>query len=49
MAAAIVSRQGVPAGALVLTGPAERLVPARRAEVGEKLRREAEALTPAVG
>ncbi|MEJ5977211.1 IclR family transcriptional regulator [Novosphingobium sp. PS1R-30] len=49
MASAIVSRQGVPAGALVLTGPAERLTAARRPEVGERLRREAEALTQAVG
>lgn len=49
LAAAIVSRKGVPAGALVLTGPAERLTPACRAEVGERLRHEAEALTAAVG
>ncbi len=49
MAAAIVSRQGVPAGTLVLTGPTERLTPVRRADVGERLRREAEALTEAVG
>lgn len=49
MAAAIVSRQGVPAGALVLTGPAERLPPERRADVGERLRDEAEALTQAIG
>ena len=49
MAAAIVSRQGVPAGALVLTGPVERLPPARRDDVGRRLRREAEALTQAVG
>ena len=49
MAAAIVSRQGVPAGALVLTGPAERLTAARRGDVGARLRREAEALTQAIG
>ena len=49
MASAIISRLGVPAGALVLTGPAERLPPARRAEVGERLRREAESLTQALG
>ena len=49
MAAAIVSRQGVPAGALVLTGPTERLTAARRPAIGERLRHEAEALTQAVG
>jgi DNA-binding IclR family transcriptional regulator len=49
MAAAIVSRRGIPAGALVLTGPAERLTAARRAGIGELLRREAEALTQAIG
>jgi len=49
MAAAIVSRQGVPAGALVLTGPVERLPPGRREDIGQRLRREAEALTQAVG
>ena len=41
LASAILDRQGVPAGALVLTGPTERLGPARRAEMGEKLRQEA--------
>jgi len=45
LAAAIVPHRGPPAGALVLTGPAERLTPARRGEIGERLRREAEALT----
>jgi IclR family acetate operon transcriptional repressor len=49
LASAIVSARGVPAGALVLTGPAERLAPGRRAAVGERLRREAEALAPAAG
>jgi IclR family acetate operon transcriptional repressor len=49
MAAAIVSRQGVPQGALVLTGPAERLVPTRRGEIGARLKQEAEALSQAVG
>jgi IclR family acetate operon transcriptional repressor len=49
MASAIVSRQGVPHGALVLTGPAERLAVTRRSEVGERLRREAGALSQAVG
>lgn len=49
LAAAIVSRQGVPAGALVLTGPAERLTPARRGEMGERLKREAAALSQVVG
>ena len=49
MAAAIVSRQGVPAGALVLTGPAERLTAARWDTVGACLKREAEALTQAIG
>jgi IclR family acetate operon transcriptional repressor len=54
LASAIVPRRGggdagLPAGALVLTGPAERLMPARRGEVGERLRREAEALSQALG
>jgi IclR family acetate operon transcriptional repressor len=49
MASAIVSRQGAPAGALVLTGPAGRLAPARRAAVGARLRREAEGLSQAIG
>jgi IclR family acetate operon transcriptional repressor len=49
MASAIVSRQGVPHGALVLTGPAERLAPARRNEVGALLRREAEVLSQGLG
>jgi IclR family acetate operon transcriptional repressor len=48
LAAAIVSRQGLPAGALVLTAPAERLVPARRGELGARLRQEAEALSQAL-
>jgi IclR family acetate operon transcriptional repressor len=48
MASAILDRQGIPAGALVLTGPTERLAPARRAEVGERLRREAQQLSEAV-
>ena len=48
LASAIVPRQRAPAGALVLTGPAERLAPARWPEVGERLRREAQALTAAV-
>jgi IclR family acetate operon transcriptional repressor len=47
MASAILDRQGVPAGALVLTGPTERLAPARRDEVGEKLRQEAQQLSEA--
>lgn len=45
LASAIVSRRGVPMGALVLTGPAERLAPARRDDMGERLRREAEQLS----
>jgi IclR family acetate operon transcriptional repressor len=49
LAAAIVPRRGVPAGALVLTGPAERLPGDRRSEVGMRLRREAEALSHALG
>jgi IclR family acetate operon transcriptional repressor len=47
LASAIFDRQGVPAGALVLTGPAERLAPARRPEIGEKLRGEARQLSEA--
>jgi IclR family acetate operon transcriptional repressor len=47
LASAIFDRQGVPAGALVLTGPAERLAPARRPEIGEKLRSEAQQLSEA--
>lgn len=38
MASAVFERQGAPAGALLLTGPGERLPPARRAELGQKLR-----------
>lgn len=49
MASAIVSRQGAVQGALVLTGPAERLTPARRGEVGAQLKREAAALSQAMG
>lgn len=49
LASAIVARGGTPAGALVLTGPADRLAPARRAGMGEQLRREAETLSQAIG
>lgn len=49
LASAIVSRQGVPAGALVLSGPTERLGAARWPEVGERLVRAATALAQAVG
>jgi len=45
LASAILDRDGAPVGALVLTAPAERLDPARRAEIGERLRQEAAALT----
>ena len=37
MASAIIGARGVAVGALVLTGPAERLSPARRAEIGPQL------------
>jgi DNA-binding IclR family transcriptional regulator len=47
MAAAIVLHRGPPVGALVLTGPAERLTPERRAQLGGPLRREAETLMQA--
>ena len=43
LASAILDRQGQPVGALVLTGPAERLDRARRDEIGQKLYREAQA------
>jgi len=45
LASAILDREGTPVAALVLTGPAERLDPKRRAEIGERLRQEAAALT----
>ena len=45
LASAILGREGLPAGALVLTGPAERLTPARRREIGEKLSLEAQQLS----
>jgi IclR family acetate operon transcriptional repressor len=48
LASAIVPHRGVPAGTLVLTGPAERLGSERWSEIGELLRREAEALSQAV-
>lgn len=48
MASAILGRDGVPVGALVLTGPTERLAPARRGAIGEKLRSEALLLCEAV-
>jgi IclR family acetate operon transcriptional repressor len=49
LAAAVVSRQGVPVAAIVLTGPADRLPPSRRGELGERLRREAAGLSQALG
>jgi IclR family acetate operon transcriptional repressor len=45
LASAIFDREGVPAGALVLTGPAERLAAARRGEIGGMLRSEARQLS----
>lgn len=44
MASAILGRDGVPVGALVLSGPAERLAPSRRGAIGETLRTEAQLL-----
>jgi len=45
MASAILDRQGAPEGALVLTGPVDRLPPERRGEIGAALRREAHQLS----
>lgn len=45
MAAAVFEREGAPSGAIVLTGPAERLPPKRRAELGETLRAAAQQLS----
>jgi DNA-binding IclR family transcriptional regulator len=45
MASPVFERQGTPAGALVLTGPAERLAPERRADIGERLRAAANQLS----
>lgn len=47
MASSIVDRQGAPIGAVVLTGPAERFPPERRAELGELLRDGAQQLSGA--
>ena len=49
LASAILDRQGQPVGALVLTGPAERLDRARRDEIGQKLYREAQATSEIQG
>lgn len=49
LAAAILGPDGLPVGALVLTGPAERLAPGRRAELGELLVAEARQLSEAAG
>jgi len=45
MASPVFERQGVPEGALVLTGPGERLPPERRAELGERLKAAANQLS----
>lgn len=45
ISAAITGTDGYPIGALVLTAPADRLVPARRAEAGQLLRDAARALS----
>jgi DNA-binding IclR family transcriptional regulator len=45
MASPVFERQGLPAGALVLTGPAERLPPERREDLGERLRAAANQLS----
>lgn len=45
LASAIFDRNAVPVGALILTGPTERLAAGRRAELGEKLCREASDLS----
>lgn len=47
MAAAILDRHGTPVGALVLTGPSERLSASRRPQVGALLMREARHLSEA--
>ncbi|MBW8785521.1 MAG: IclR family transcriptional regulator [Novosphingobium sp.] len=49
MAAAVLDRNGVPVGTLVLTGPGERLRGERRAELGAKLKAAAEQLSAAAG
>ena len=47
LAAAILGREGAPIGALVVTGPAERLGPSRRTEIGGQLRAAAATLSEA--
>lgn len=49
MASAILGHNGAPAGTLVLTGPAERLGPGRREEVGALLRGGARQLAAEIG
>jgi IclR family transcriptional regulator, acetate operon repressor len=41
IASPLLDQAGVPVGALVITGPAERLPPERREEIGEILSRAA--------
>jgi IclR family acetate operon transcriptional repressor len=45
LASAILGHDGSPVGALVLTGPGDRLTPARRGAIGEKLLLEAQRLS----
>lgn len=47
MASGMFDRQGLPIGTVVLTGPAERFPPERRAELGEMLRYAAQELSGA--
>jgi IclR family acetate operon transcriptional repressor len=47
MASAVFDRQDAPVGAVLLTGPAERFSPERRAELGELLRDGAQQLSGA--
>ncbi|MDE8650798.1 IclR family transcriptional regulator [Novosphingobium album (ex Liu et al. 2023)] len=49
MASAILGGDGLPAGSLVLTGPAERLAPGRRDAIGEMLRDGARQLAQEIG
>jgi IclR family acetate operon transcriptional repressor len=49
LASAILTPFGRPLGALVLTGPSERLTPPRRGEIGDLLRDRARQLSQALG